>query len=74
MASPDPSTALAQAARDAFTASQLLDASERHLALIAVKDALTQAKQEILDANKLDIQVSTRTPLCRQFRGLPEAD
>ena len=62
MASPDPSTALAQAARDAFTASQLLDASERHLALIAVKDALTEAKQEILAANKLDIQGSTCTP------------
>lgn len=58
MASPDPSTALAQAARDAFTASQLLDASERHLALIAVKDALTDAKQEILAANKLDIQAA----------------
>ncbi|GAA5987259.1 hypothetical protein JCM10908_001883 [Rhodotorula pacifica] len=58
MASQDSSTALAQAARDAFTASQLLDASERHLALIAVKDALTAAKQEILDANKLDIQAA----------------
>lgn len=69
MASPDPSTALAQAARDAFTASQLLDASERHLALIAVKDALTDAKQEILAANKLDIQVSTRTLLCPRIPG-----
>ncbi|GAA5876137.1 hypothetical protein JCM3774_003509 [Rhodotorula dairenensis] len=58
MASQDSSTALAQAARDAFTASQLLDASERHLALIAVKDALTAAKDEILAANKLDIQAA----------------
>lgn len=58
MASSDPSTALAQAARDAFTASQLLDASERHLALIAVEDALTAAKQEILEANRKDIEVS----------------
>ncbi|POY69904.1 putative Glutamate-5-semialdehyde dehydrogenase [Rhodotorula taiwanensis] len=58
MASSDPSTALAQAARDAFTASQLLDASERHLALIAVKDALTAAKQEILEANRKDIEAA----------------
>lgn len=58
MASHDPATALAQAARDAFTASQLLDAHERHVALIAVKDALTTAKQEILDANRKDIEAS----------------
>ncbi|BGP56415.1 hypothetical protein JCM8202_001845 [Rhodotorula sphaerocarpa] len=58
MASHDPATALAQAARDAFTASQLLDAHERHVALIAVKDALTSAKQEILDANRKDIEAA----------------
>ncbi|BGP49509.1 glutamate-5-semialdehyde dehydrogenase [Rhodotorula kratochvilovae] len=47
-----------QIARDAklsFDASQLLDSEERHKALVALKDALTTAKDDILAANQRDI-------------------
>ncbi|GAA5849059.1 hypothetical protein JCM8547_006429 [Rhodosporidiobolus lusitaniae] len=48
----------ARAAKEAFDASQLLDSSERHRALLALKDALTQHKDEILEANKRDIEAA----------------
>jgi glutamate-5-semialdehyde dehydrogenase len=47
---------IARAAKEAFDASQLLDSSERHRALLALKEALTVFKDEILKANALDIQ------------------
>ncbi len=50
---------IAKAAKESFDASQLLDASERHTALVALQEALTTHKQAILDANKQDIEVSS---------------
>lgn len=50
---------VARTAKESFDASQLLDSAERHKALIALKQALTDSKDEILQANKLDIEVST---------------
>lgn len=52
---------VARTAKESFDASQLLDSSERHSALVALKKALTDSKDEILAANKLDIEV--RSPL-----------
>lgn len=49
---------VARAGKEAFDASQLLDASERTKALSAIKRALTEAKAEILAANARDVQVS----------------
>ncbi|KAI5477004.1 glutamate-5-semialdehyde dehydrogenase [Pseudohyphozyma bogoriensis] len=46
---------VARTAKEAFDASQLLPASVRHDALVALKQALTDAKPEILAANALDI-------------------
>lgn len=46
--------------QEAFDASQLLDSSERHKALVALKEALTTSKDRILAANALDIQVAHR--------------
>lgn len=48
---------IARTAKEAFDASQLLDATERHLALVALKDALTTYKERILAANVQDIEV-----------------
>ena len=48
---------IAQSAKESFDASQLLDAGERHKALLALKEALTTHKQAILDANREDIEV-----------------
>lgn len=56
--STSPAEAVAKAAKTAYDASQLLDASERTKALVALKLALTEAKDEILAANALDLQVS----------------
>lgn len=49
---------VARTAKESFDASQLLDSAERHKALIALKQALTDHKDEILKANQLDIAVS----------------
>lgn len=49
---------VARTAKESFDASQLLDSSERHKALIALKDALTTSKEAILAANARDIEVS----------------
>lgn len=53
-----PAEIVARAAKTAYDASQLLDASERTKALVALKSALSEAKQEILAANAVDIAVS----------------
>lgn len=44
-------------AKLSFDASQLVDSHERHKALVALKDALTTAKSDILAANQRDIEV-----------------
>ncbi|GAA5879659.1 hypothetical protein JCM16303_004121 [Sporobolomyces ruberrimus] len=49
---------VARTAKESFDASQLLDSAERHKALIALKDALTTHKDEILKANRLDIEAA----------------
>lgn len=48
---------VARTAKESFDASQLLDSAERHRALVALKQALTEHKDEILRANKVDIEV-----------------
>ena len=48
---------IAKQAKSAFEASQLLDSSERIRALRFIKDELEALKQEILEANKADLQV-----------------
>lgn len=58
-----PAEIVAKAAKKAYDASQLLDAAERTRALVALKLALTEGKDEILAANALDIAV-------RSFRSL----
>lgn len=44
-------------AKLSFDASQLVDSHERHKALVALKEALTTAKSDILAANQRDIEV-----------------
>lgn len=49
---------IAIAARRAFEASQLLDVSERNVALEAIRSKLEQARDEVLAANRKDMEVS----------------
>lgn len=49
---------IAIAARRAFEASQLVDVSERNVALEAIRSKLEQARDEVLAANQQDMQVS----------------
>ena len=50
-------SAIAQAAKAAFEASQLVPSSERVKALAEIRKELENAKAEILDANRRDLQV-----------------
>lgn len=50
---------IAIAARRAFESSQLVDPEERNVALEAIKEVLQEKKDEILIANKKDMDVST---------------
>ncbi|GAA5881003.1 hypothetical protein JCM1840_007216 [Sporobolomyces johnsonii] len=49
---------VARIAKESFDASQLLDSSERHNALVALKHTLTASKDDILAANKQDIEAA----------------
>ena len=49
---------IAISARRAFEASQLVDTSERNVALEAIKTVLEKRKDEVLAANKKDMEVS----------------
>ncbi|GAA5938329.1 hypothetical protein JCM10213_003268 [Rhodosporidiobolus nylandii] len=49
---------IARSAKSAFNASQSLPSSERHRALLALKDALTQEKDAILAANQEDLKAA----------------
>lgn len=51
---------IAKASKSAFEASQLVDPSERVKALQIVHDALGASKDEIFEANRKDVQVSSR--------------
>lgn len=57
-ASNSGAESIAIAARRAFEASQLVDPSERDVALKAIRETLQAAKDEILAANKKDMEVS----------------
>ena len=48
---------IARAAKAAFEASQLIASSERIIALNVIKDELTANKEEILAANRQDLEV-----------------
>lgn len=52
-----PSKAIAQAAKAAFEASQLVPSSERVKALYEIRRELEAAKDDILEANRKDLQV-----------------
>ena len=54
---------VARMAKESFDASQLLDSSERHRALLALKAALTESKEAILAANARDIEVRSHPSL-----------
>jgi glutamate-5-semialdehyde dehydrogenase len=49
---------IAKAARAAFEASQLVDPSERDVALSAIRSAIASARDEVLAANKLDMEAA----------------
>ena len=48
---------IALAARRAFEASQLIDPSERDVALKAIKRKLLERKSDVLSANQRDMEV-----------------
>ncbi len=48
---------IARAARSAFEESQLVDPSERNVALEAIRRVLEESRDEVLAANKRDMQV-----------------
>ena len=50
-------TSIARAAKDAFQASQLIPAEERVKALQEIRNELEAAKDAILAANRLDLDV-----------------
>ncbi|KAK6903930.1 glutamate-5-semialdehyde dehydrogenase [Kwoniella mangroviensis CBS 10435] len=50
--------AIAKAARTAFEQSQLVDVSERDLALRAIREVLEEKKDEVLKANKADMEAA----------------
>lgn len=64
---------IARDARSAYEASQLVDSSERDVALFAIRDLLVERKQEVFDANQKDLDVSShrsqpcRPPSCHQL-------
>ena len=48
---------IAKSARLAFEASQLVDVSERNVALQTIRKVLEQRREDILVANKKDMEV-----------------
>jgi len=64
MSDPSSSTSaekIAIDARRAFEASQLVDVSERNIALDAIRVKLEQSRDAVLEANKKDMDVSSST-------------
>jgi glutamate-5-semialdehyde dehydrogenase len=55
--SSSPAEGIALAARRAFEASQLVDPSERNIALEAIRRVLEAKKGEVLEANRKDMEV-----------------
>lgn len=60
--SADAATHIAQAAKAAFEASQLIPPSERVKALHEIKKELENSKADILEANRKDLEVRHRGP------------
>ena len=56
--SSNAAESIAIAARRAFEDSQLVDPSERDVALQAIRKTLEQARDEVLAANKQDMEAS----------------
>lgn len=56
-AAPTAPESIALAARRAFEASQLVDPSERNVALSAIRRVLEERKEDVLAANKRDMDV-----------------
>lgn len=52
---------IAQAARRAFEESQLVDPSQRNVALMAIRTVLEQSRNEVIAANQRDMQVGLGT-------------
>ena len=48
---------IAKAARGAFEASQLVDSVERNVALTAIREVLEGNREQVLAANKQDMEV-----------------
>ena len=59
---------IAKAAKAAFEASQLIPSSERVQALHEIRKELEVAKEGILAANRLDLEVFLRTLLMKITR------
>lgn len=57
--SSNSAESIARAAKAAFEASQLIPSSERVLALHEIRKELEAAKEDILAANKQDLEVHT---------------
>ena len=55
--SSSPAEGIALAARRAFEASQLVNPSERNIALEAIRRVLQEKKAEVLEANQKDMEV-----------------
>lgn len=58
---------IARAAKAAFESSQLIASSERITALNVIKDELTANKEEILAANRQDLEVCSVHNIISQF-------
>ena len=61
MSSDSHAVAIAKAAKAAFEASQLIPSSERVRALQGIRKELEAVKDQILSANKKDLEVSSNT-------------
>lgn len=53
-----PAETIAIAARRAFEASQLVDPSQRNVALEAIRSVLEERKADVLEANQKDMEVT----------------
>lgn len=56
--SSSPAEGIAKAARSAFEASQLVDPSERNIALRAIRKVLEENKEDVLQANAKDMELA----------------
>jgi glutamate-5-semialdehyde dehydrogenase len=62
LSTQNPASEIAKAAKQAFEASQLIPPSERINALNAIKNELQDSKDEIIAANRKDLEVRVLFP------------